>query len=119
MTKALGKITVTTPGTAVPITGNLANHADPGFRVAAQSIVFEVLPGNTGLVYIQQGGGADDRTNLTRTLAILPAPASATQGPFASYTISLPVAPAGFNAADYYIDAANANQGVLVSIIQN
>lgn len=109
-----GAVTVATGGTPVRAT---VNQSDPTARVGLQSIRFQVLPGNTGVVYVRMKAGlADDRTVLTVTLAILPAPASATSGPFAAYEVA-PSGPIGspFNLADFYIDAAVNTNGVLIS----
>jgi hypothetical protein len=115
--KPFGKVVVASAGTPVQASINAADQAAP-LRIGCQSISFQALPGNAGLVYIQQATG-DDRATLVNTLAILPKPSSATTGPFASYTISIPLAAAGFNLADYYINADNAGDGVLISVTQN
>jgi len=107
-----GKVVVTTGGTPTRAT---ANQVDPTARVAVQSFMVQVLPGNTGLIYVRQKGSlADDRTNLLKTVAILPAPGSATTGPFPSVTFSKPLTSAGFNLADIYIDASVDGEGALI-----
>lgn len=115
MTRTLGKIAVAAAGTPVRLTSELE---DPTQRVGAQAILVQALPGNTGLIYFQQGS-AEDRTTLNTVIAILPAPLDPDNGPFPSFTLALPVIAAGLNVADYYIDASSSTDGVLVTIIGN
>jgi hypothetical protein len=114
MVGTLGEIFVPSPGTAVQIT---KNQADPTKYIAARTVSFQVLPGNNGIVYIglqhmdAQGTGA--RSEL---LAILPKPTSATTGPFTTVTIGQDtVVPSSFDLTSFYVDAINANDGVLVT----
>lgn len=116
MFKPLGKITVAVGGVPTRLT---VNQADPAARIGAQAIMIQVLPGNTGLVYVRTGTGTgDDRTTLARTVAILPAPASATSGPFSSVTISLPVVAAGLDVSSFWIDVSVNTNGVIASYTQ-
>lgn len=110
--KSFGQVVVTAGGTPVRAT---SNQSDPTKRVGLQSLTVQVRPANTGLLYIRMGNSPlDDRTTRSTVLAILPAPASATSGPFASVTFSIPVAPAGLNLADIYLDASvNGDGGIL------
>lgn len=110
---AAGKVTVTTPGTAVQASKNLPNAP---IRVGCQRVLFQALAGNAGSVYIEQGTGSNDRTNLTRTLAVLPKPAAT--GELPSFELSVPSGANGFNLCDYYIDADNGGDGVLISYVQ-
>ena len=116
MLTPFGQVVVPTPGTPVRVTVNLD---DPSLTVPVQSFVLQVRPENTGLVYIFQGGanfaGVDDRATRRRCIGILPAPASAVNGPFASASFSVPVAPAALNAGDVWIDVSVAGNGVIVS----
>jgi hypothetical protein len=109
--KALGAVIVAVPGTLVRAT---KNRDTPSDRLGAQAISFQVLKSNVGVVYI-------GKASMVRATGVgvefqLPAPSSATSGPFASASIGLPTAPAGLNAADFFVDADNANDGVLVTI---
>lgn len=116
MLKPFGKVTVTTGGTPVRAT---VNQTDPALPVPTQAFVVQVLPGNTGLVYVFAGGGnfsGDHRTTLDRCIAILPAPASATTGPFASASFAIPVIPNGMNLADIWIDVSVNGNGAIVSV---
>lgn len=114
MVKSLGYVTVAAAGTPVRATNN---QADPTLRIGAQSVLFQALPGNGGIVYIGQGAAFDPATGVG-VLGIIPAPADPTSGPFPSFVVSIPVPAAGLNAADFYVDASGNDNGVLVSYTQ-
>lgn len=105
-----GKLSVTTAGTPVRAT---LGQSDPTARIGLQSIQFQALPANTGLIYI--GTAALNKSTGVGVLAVLPAPSSATTGPFASASFSEPLAPAGLNLADLYIDSTVNGESVYVS----
>ncbi len=107
----LGRVTVAVPGTPVQAT---VNQSVPATRVPTQAIMFQVIPANAGVVYIGRKGMVKGASG---EYALLPKPSSATTGPFTSVTFSIPLAPAGLNAADFYVDADNANDGVIVSLV--
>jgi hypothetical protein len=102
--RSLGKVTVSSSGTPVQTTTT---------RAGLQSITFQVSPGNTGVAYIGLAGMSV--SGGTGILAVLPAPTSATTGPFSSVTFSEPLAPAGLNAADFWVDSTHAADFVFVS----
>jgi hypothetical protein len=113
--RSLGYVTVPTPGTPVPATANLT---DPTVPLSVQAIRFQVLPGNTGVVRIGLTGMDDSPTAAgENVLAHLPAPAHATTGPFAAYEARVTDAPAGLNAAQFAVDADQADDGVVVSVV--
>lgn len=115
MIGSLGAVLVTTPGTPVRAT---ANEEDPTARVAAQTVRFQVLPTNTGKVTIGLGsmytGGTVAGENV---LHVLPPPADPTAGPFTEYEATIHNVPSGLNVADFYIDAEIAQDGVVVSYL--
>jgi hypothetical protein len=107
---AIGAVKCVTPGTPVSVVGGLAG---PPSRVPAQAIAFQALPTNVGIVYI-------GKVNLIRATYVgvefvLPAPGSNITGPFITATVALPNVPSGLNVAEYFIDANNSGDGVLVS----
>ena len=111
--RAFGRIIVVAGGTPVRAT---FNQTDPAARVGLQSVMFQAHPANTGIMYVRlRLNLADDRTNLAFTLVLIPAPTSATQGPFSSATFSSPLAGAPFNLADFYVDASVNGNSVIVS----
>lgn len=109
----LGQIVTVAGATPVRVTSNLA---DPTRNVPCQSLMFQARPENAGLVYILMTGSAtpgDDRTTRRYVVGILADPASATQGPFASLSIGLPMSPNALNAADFWIESASNGDGVI------
>jgi hypothetical protein len=74
------------------------------------------LPGNTGKVYLffSRATPGDDRTNLTKAIGIVPAPASATTGPFPSVSHAQPVSVLGFDLSHVWIDVETNGDGVIV-----
>lgn len=98
----LGTITISTPGTKVPLSAT---------AIRCEAILVQALSNashtNTGRVYIYDLNG--------RRIATLAVPTTNTI-PSASATI--PSAPGGLNAADYSIDADNATDGVDASYIR-
>lgn len=105
---ALGKVSVTTPGTPVRLT---ANRADPTARVACQTVLIQPLLGNTGSVYLGEQGM--NKTTFAGVYAIVPTPA----GGFSNFALSIPLAPAAFDAAALFLDADTAAEGVLVTVL--
>ena len=108
--QSFGKVTVSAAGTIVRAT---SGQTDPAARVALQSIQFQALPSNTGLIYI--GLSTLNKSTGAGVLAVLSAPASATTGAFASASFSEPLAPAGLNLADLYVDSTVNGEGVFIS----
>lgn len=111
MIGSLGYVTVTAAGTPVRAT---ANRTNPAQRVATQSIVFQARHSNAGRVYIGLVGM--NKTTGVGVLGSIPAPVSATTGPFQSWAASMPTPAAGLNAADFYVDADTNNDSVIVAI---
>jgi hypothetical protein len=56
-----------------------------------------------------------DKSTGAHVYAIIPAPVSVTDGPFSDFTATVRGASAGFNVADFYVDADQAGDGVVVS----
>lgn len=112
-----GQVLVGVTGTPVRATSNMAV---PGQRLGVQSFMLQALPANAGIVYVFLAGDgytADARATGLGCIGILPKPASATTGPFASVSVSIPVAAAGLNLADIWINGAAAD-GVIISATQ-
>jgi hypothetical protein len=108
---ALGKIT-TNAGVPVKVTGNLPN---PDKTMLCHSYLIEVLPTNTGKVYI------GDRPQMNKTtfegvLAWLPPP---TTNSAPSYTVTISNAPNGLSVQNRYIDVDVNGDGVIVSVAIN
>lgn len=105
MLQSLGKITVPNPGTPVPVV--VAAHG-----YFCNSILFETWPGNVGKVYIGISSGMKSSTGVD-LVAILPIPVG---GLLFSYSATIPSAPGGIDAAQFWVDADSANDSVLVSV---
>jgi hypothetical protein len=103
--KSLGKVVVTTAGTLVRLT---MNETAPAARYGCQALYIRGLAGNTGDVYI--GTSVMVRSTLVGVYAIVP------KG--TSLTIDCSNAPAGFNAAELYLDADTNSDSALVSVVQ-
>jgi len=104
-----GRVVVPVPGTPVRVT---AANADPRQHVACHGIMFQVLPTNTGRVYV--GGAQLDRVAVTNVFAMLPAPSS-TQLP--NFSAAITQAPNALGVEEFWIDADNAGEGVIVTIL--
>ncbi len=107
--RSLGLVTATA-ATPVRLT---ANETDPLARVAAHSIVVQAWHNNSGLVYV------GDRSTMVRAtgvgvLEVLQIPVAGAHLKFMVTNIN---APAGFNAADLWLDVDVNDDGVLVQVI--
>jgi len=105
---ALGKVTATA-GTPVALTANVDL---PTWAGTCHSYLVEVLPTNTGKVYI--GDRPDmNTTTFEGVLAWLPPP-STNSAP--SYTVMISASPNALSVLNRYIDVENSGEGVIVSI---
>ena len=109
MMKALGPLIVPVPGTPVAAQTLLRQ---PTQTQMIHGVMFEVLPGNTGKVYI--GTSEMNKTTLANCFAWLGVPTD-TQSP--TFSAALTIAPNGLRVNDYFIDADVADDGVLVTIL--
>lgn len=116
MIQILGPQIVTVPGTPIRATalvqtdaGGMVNETD---RFTCHAALFQALPTNTGKVYI--GGASLSRLTLADCAAILPIP---TANSLPVFSISLTLSPAGVDLSELYIDADNANDGVLLTLL--
>ncbi len=117
MVGSLGTVQVGTPGILARAT---ANQPDPTARIAAQTVEFQVLPANAGPVRICLLGADIIGTSSNELiLHALPKPVSATTGPFDYWRVGVYNAPSALNPADFYIDADNAGDGVLIAYTNN
>ena len=108
---ALGNVT-----SASTVTGSRAtsNRSDPAAVLHCQALQFQALSTNSGSVYI-----CDRETpNLTLdVLAEIPAP-NASPATRPAWTIGNPASANAFNAADFWIVPAVADEGVRVTIVR-
>jgi hypothetical protein len=109
MQRILGTFRVAAPGTLVRVTSLLPNPAE---KFAVHGILIQACKANTGRVYI--GGPVINRTTedgVTATLAI------PTANSIPSFSEALTASPNGINAADFYIDADQPDDGVKVTVL--
>src|SRR5262245_24106719 len=112
---SLGKVTCANG--AVPARATV-NRTDPTARVGVQGFMVQALPGNTGKVYVFVGGAqftGDHRTSLTGALFQVPAPASATNGPFPTGSLGLQNESTGINMADIFIQTDINGDGAIIA----
>lgn len=114
--KSIGPyVTVVTAGTPVRCT---SGTAEPARRVPCHTLFIQQHPTNTGKLYLLDRSDGNKTTGLG-VVATIPAPTLsggvAVILPWVAYTI--PYAPAGCNAADYYLDADVSGDKATVSTI--
>ncbi len=109
MIQAVAAITVTTPGTLVRAT---SQQRLPAITLPCHGVMFQALPDNAGKVYI----GRSDlvRATFQGCFAYLPTPTT-NQAP--TFSAALTIAPNGLNLGDFWIDADNGGDGVLITIL--
>jgi hypothetical protein len=104
--KCLGKLSVPTPGTPVPLTTDLT--------VTASKVFFQVIPGLTGKTYI--GTPSMVKGTLAGVARILWP--NATGGFSENFSIEAQDARNSIRLADYAVDADVAAEGLLVTYWQ-
>ncbi len=108
--RSLGLVTVPTAGAPVRLT---ANETVPTARVGAHSISAQAWHPNTARVYI------GDRDTMVRAtgVGVLMVLAIPTANALSQFTATIVNSPAGFNAADLWMDVDNDGEGAVVSIL--
>lgn len=109
MIQALGKVTVTTPGTPVALT---INQTRPVARLAVHALLVQALSTNIGKLYL--GTAALNKSTLAGVYAVLAIP---TVNLIPTFSAALTLAPAGIQIQDMYLDADTAGEGVLVTVL--
>lgn len=110
MLRSRGKVTVTSAGTPVRLT---TNESTPSARLGCHAFMVESLSTNTGKIFI--GTSGMNKTTLAGVVAILAIP---TSNILPVFTVGFSGAPNAFNLADYYVDADNSGEAVLVSTLE-
>ncbi len=105
-----GKITVAVPGTPV----NLYAQLDPSFYrfKSYHAILLQALHDNSGRIYI--GGVGMNKTTRAACAAVLAVPSS---GSIPSFGIANTIAPAAVDLSALWIDADDADDGVLCTLL--
>jgi len=102
----LGKVTVTTAGTAVPLI------TDPAIR--ACKILFFSIPGLTGSVYV--GGAGLNQSTLAAVMIKFNAPGTAGESGY--FELGTEDGRNSLRVCDYYVGAAVSGEGLLVTYFQ-
>lgn len=108
-----GFVTVPTPGTPVNAASNVQGYATKG--VPCHGYLFQGKVGNVGKVYIGLRG-FNKTTGVGLFHVLLPPTDIASPPP--SFSVALTIAPNGLNLAEVFIDADQANDGVLITYLQ-
>jgi hypothetical protein len=109
MLRALGKVTVTTPGTPVPITAILPADLTPA---AVHAVLLQALPSNTGAAYV--GAAALNKATLASCYMVLATP---TANSVPSFSAVHNLLGQGVQLNDMVVDADTAGNGVLVTVV--
>ncbi|HLM99550.1 MAG TPA: hypothetical protein VK335_09730 [Bryobacteraceae bacterium] len=102
----LGKVTVASAGTPVPLSTDLT--------VRACAILVATIPGLTGNVFL--GGAGLNQTTLHGVMVQFNAPAA--QGPADQFLLASEDATNSLRVADYFLDASVSGEGALVTYFQ-
>lgn len=105
-----GPFPVPTPGTPVHVTAPATGSGNGGNPFNIHGVMFQALPTNTGNVYI--GIAGMNKTTLANVAAVLPIP---TANFLPAFSTSLTIAPNALVLTEFWIDADNATDGVLVT----
>ena len=115
MVASFGQVLVTSAGT--PVCAN-ANVSDSKRHIGLQSVFMQARPENTGRIYIFYSGsnGATSSNKTTRATCVgfLPAPSDPTKGPFPSWSYTVPNVSVGMVLDNFWLDADNSGEGVIV-----
>jgi hypothetical protein len=115
---SFGLVTVTTGGTPVNAAANILDQLAPGEPVLLQSVLVQAHFNNTGKVYVLTAmptPPVDRRATLVGAIAVLPAPADPTDGPFPSASVGVPLQMTTMDLRQLWIDADVSGNGVIIS----
>ncbi len=102
----LGKVTVPSAGTPVPLA------SDPALRACA--VLVTTIPGLTGNVYL--GGAEINQATLQGVMIQFNAPAAL--GPADQFLLATKNARNSIRLSDYYLDVSVSGEGALVTYFQ-
>lgn len=108
---ALGPCRVTTPGT--PVTLTIIAPAGPTGAQPFHAVMLQALVSNTGFIYI--GNVGMNKSTLAKTGTMLDQYSNI---PLHTFSAALTIAPNGLSYAEFAIDADQATDGVLVSLLR-
>lgn len=108
-----GAVIVPTPGTPVQVTAPATGSGNGGNPYAIHGVMFQALPTNTGKVFV--GIAGLNATTYANVAAILPIP---TTNFLPVFSTSITIAPNALILTEFWIDADNADEGVLVTWVR-
>jgi hypothetical protein len=104
---SLGKVTVTTPGTPVPLSAT---------SISVNALYFQALSGNTGVLYV--GKQSMVRATLVGVFRTIAAPTAATPAIILpDWNLVSSVFTAPFDISQIFLDADVGTNGLLVSYV--
>ncbi len=106
----LGKVAVVTPGTPVPLVTSVASL--PGSNYKVHAVLVQALHSNVGKVFI--GTATLTKSTFVGVLGQLAVP---TANSIPAWSASLTLAPGGISLQDLRLDADNAGEGAIVSVL--
>lgn len=109
--RPLGLIRVPAPGTPVRVT------ADESLR--ASQILVRIVPGFTGKTYFGVAGMNKNSSPMTGVIRVLAEPASAGSQDGEAIPPSPYLSGNVLRVSDFYVDAEVANEGLLISYLEN
>jgi len=113
MIQAIGPIIVAAAGTPVSVFAALpSDEWKTGRTFPLHGILFQALQTNVGRVYI--GNAAMDKTTLVGVYAVLPIP---TDNLLPTFSAALTWSPNALRLEDFYVDADDAGEGCLVTVL--
>lgn len=109
MQQSLGVIRVPLVGIPIRATSNLPNPVE---RCAVHAVLFQVLPENSGRIYV--GVAGMNRVTKDGVLGMLAVP---TANVLPTFSMALTISPNAIHLHDIYIDADQNTDGVIVSVL--
>lgn len=109
MIDTLGCLRVAAPGTPVRLTSGQAN---PAQRYACHGVMVQVLHTNTGRIFV--GKANMNKATFENVLAVLAIP---TDNTIPTFSAALTIAPNAVHPHDLYLDADQANEGAIVTVL--
>jgi hypothetical protein len=116
MLQVCGPLTVAVPGTLIRASSTVTTDAhgvvnNPA-RFKCHAALFQAKKGNVGIVYIGLTGL--NRSTLVGVAAQLAIP---TSNSIPSFSVALTLSPDGVDLSDLWIDADNAGDGVILTLL--
>lgn len=111
MLKVFGPLVVATPGTPVRASV-LVTAPDNPASYKVHAVLMQARPSNVGKVYIGMLGL--NRATLAGVATVLAIP---TANSLAAFSVAHTISPAGVDLSDLWLDADNAGDGVLLTVL--